>query len=43
MAKRFPVIGNLMQKINYRKNRDQLILAGVISCCTIFTVWYTIR
>ena len=40
---KFPQMKNLMTKIAYRKNRDQVILAGVISTCIILTLMYTVR
>ncbi|KAL6098786.1 gosr1 [Pungitius sinensis] len=40
LANRFPVINNLIQKINLRKRRDSLILGGVIGVCTILLLLY---
>lgn len=37
---RFPVINNLIQKINLRKRRDTIILASVIATCTILLMLY---
>ncbi|KAF6020002.1 GOSR1 [Bugula neritina] len=43
MSNRFPVINNLMSRINIRKKRDSLILGAVISCCVIFILWWVLR
>jgi Golgi SNAP receptor complex protein 1 len=43
LTEKFPQMKNLMTKIAYRKNRDQVILAGVISTCIILTLMYTVR
>lgn len=40
LANRFPVINNLIQKINLRKRRDTIILASVIATCTILLMLY---
>ncbi|KAJ3190022.1 Golgi SNAP receptor complex member 1 [Gaertneriomyces sp. JEL0708] len=36
----FPLVNNLISKINTRRRRDSLIMAGVISFCTCFLLWY---
>nr|XP_020473725.1 Golgi SNAP receptor complex member 1-like [Monopterus albus] len=41
LAKRFPSINGLIQRINLRKRRDSLILGGVIGICTILLLLYT--
>ncbi|XP_022108858.1 Golgi SNAP receptor complex member 1-like isoform X1 [Acanthaster planci] len=43
MANRFPVINSLVQRINLKKRRDSLILAGVIAVCIIFILWFAFR
>lgn len=43
LSERFPVINNLMSKINLRKKRDTLILGTVISSCVVFLLWWVIR
>jgi len=43
LTEKFPQMKNLMTKIAYRKNRDQVILAGVISTCIILSIMYTVR
>lgn len=43
LAETFPAMKNLMNKINYRKNRDSVILAGVISTCIILSMMYSFR
>ncbi|XP_067927829.1 Golgi SNAP receptor complex member 1-like isoform X4 [Watersipora subatra] len=43
MSKRFPLINNLMTKVNLRKKRDTVILGTVISACVIFLLWWVIR
>ncbi|KAM8899832.1 Golgi SNAP receptor complex member 1-like isoform 2-T2 [Spinachia spinachia] len=40
LANRFPVINNLIQKINLRKRRDSLVLGGVIGVCTVLLLLY---
>nr|XP_040036766.1 Golgi SNAP receptor complex member 1-like [Gasterosteus aculeatus aculeatus] len=40
LANRFPVINNLIQKINLRKRRDSLILGGVVGVCTVLLLLY---
>ncbi|XP_035691114.1 Golgi SNAP receptor complex member 1-like isoform X1 [Branchiostoma floridae] len=43
LAKRFPVINNLFQKINLRKRRDSIILGTVIGVCVILLLLYAFR
>lgn len=40
---RFPALNNMMQKVNLRKRRDGLILAGVIATCLILIILYSMR
>ena len=40
LAKKVPVLNNLMQKINTRKGRDKVILSGIVAVCLCFTIWY---
>ena len=42
IANRFPVINNLVQKINLRKRRDAVILAVVIGFCFTFLLWWMV-
>lgn len=42
-TQRFPVLNNLVQKINLRKRRDAVVLGLVISGCIIFILWYSLR
>ncbi|PAV88443.1 hypothetical protein WR25_06017 [Diploscapter pachys] len=42
MTKKYPMINNLMLKIQTKKRKDAIIMAGVISACFIFTIWYVI-
>ncbi|TPX37204.1 hypothetical protein SmJEL517_g00838 [Synchytrium microbalum] len=37
---RFPMITSLISKINTRKRRDSLIMAGVVAACIIFLMMY---
>ncbi|KAI9033807.1 hypothetical protein CLU79DRAFT_725528 [Phycomyces nitens] len=37
---RLPGINNIISRINTRRKRDTLIMAGVISCCIIFITLY---
>ena len=41
-AEKYPMINNLMLKIQTKKRKDAIIMAGVISACLIFTIWYVI-
>jgi len=41
LANRFPAINSIVQKINLRKRRDSIILAGVISTCIILLLLYS--
>ena len=43
LTNRFPMINNLMQKINTRKRRDTLILGFVISICIILLLLYALH
>jgi len=43
LANRFPAINSLVQKVNLRKRRDTIILAGVISFCTILLLLYALH
>ncbi|KAI9328054.1 hypothetical protein BDR26DRAFT_842746 [Obelidium mucronatum] len=36
---RFPAINNLVSKINMKKKRDQMIVAGVLGVCTFLLIW----
>ena len=40
ISNRFPMINNLVQKINLRKRRDAIILAVVIGICLTFLLWW---
>eukprot|EP00887_Chlorella_sp_A99_P003875 scaffold11.g3875.t1 len=37
---KFPVVNSLMNAIRRRKNRDNLIIAGVVAACLLFTLIY---
>eukprot|EP00040_Diaphanoeca_grandis_P016996 m.88221 g.88221 ORF g.88221 m.88221 type:complete len:225 (+) comp26167_c0_seq1:326-1000(+) len=41
LAKTFPALNNVMEKVKYRKNRDKLILAVVVALCICFSMVYT--
>lgn len=41
VATKFPMINNLVQKINLRKRRDTIVLGSVIGICFVFLLWYT--
>mmetsp|Transcript_10291 Transcript_10291/g.26363 ORF Transcript_10291/g.26363 Transcript_10291/m.26363 type:complete len:225 (+) Transcript_10291:136-810(+) len=43
VAEKFPALNNVIKKINFRKTRDQFIMAGVCSTCIIFILWYSFR
>ncbi|KAJ3295809.1 Golgi SNAP receptor complex member 1 [Rhizoclosmatium sp. JEL0117] len=36
---RFPAINNLVQRINTKKKRDQMIIAGLLGVCTFLLIW----
>ncbi|KAJ3170788.1 Golgi SNAP receptor complex member 1 [Geranomyces variabilis] len=40
---RFPLVNDLLSRIHTRKQRDSLIMAGVISACACFLLWYWMR
>ena len=40
ISNRFPLINNLVQKINLRKRRDTIIIGSVIGLCLVFLLWY---
>jgi len=40
IATKFPMINNLVQKINLRKRRDTLVMGAVIGTCLVFLLWY---
>ena len=42
ITNRFPLINNLVQKINLRKRRDAVIVALVIGLCLTFLLWWMI-
>ncbi|UMM25971.1 hypothetical protein L5515_005565 [Caenorhabditis briggsae] len=43
ITKKYPAINNLMQKIKTKKQKNTMILAGVISACLIFTIFWIIN
>ena len=43
VMQKFPMINSLVHRINWRKKRDSLILAGVISVCTFLLLLYWLR
>lgn len=40
LASRFPGLNNLIGKIQARKRRDQIIMAGVVAFCIILLMLY---
>ena len=42
LTNRFPIINNLVNKINLRKRRDTIILGGVVGLCLVFIIWYAL-
>ncbi|KAJ3175881.1 Golgi SNAP receptor complex member 1 [Geranomyces variabilis] len=40
---RFPLVNDLLSRIHARKQRDSLIMAGVISACACLLLWYWMR
>uniref|UniRef100_A0A915KFM6 Golgi SNAP receptor complex member 1 n=1 Tax=Romanomermis culicivorax TaxID=13658 RepID=A0A915KFM6_ROMCU len=43
LSKRYPAISSVMQKINWRKRRDSIIIGGVISVCLFLMFLYASR
>ena len=42
LSNRFPMVNNLVQRINLRKRRDAIILAVVIGLCLSFLLWWIV-
>lgn len=40
LAHKFPLINNLVQKIKFKKRKDTIVLATVISVCLILMLLY---
>jgi len=40
ITNKFPMINNLVNKINFRKRRDTIIVGVVIGLCLVFMIWY---
>jgi len=40
LTNKFPLINNLVNKINIKKRRDSIILGCVIGLCLVFLLWY---
>jgi len=40
LTNKFPLINNLVNKINFRKRRDSIIIGCVIGLCLIALLWY---
>merc|ERR1719471_1191580 len=40
LTNKFPMINNLVNKINFRKRRDTIILGVGIGLCLVFMLWY---
>lgn len=40
LSNRFPMVNNLMSKINFRRKKDALILGSVIGLCVTFMIWW---
>lgn len=40
LTNKFPLINNLVTKINFRKRRDTIIIGLVIGICLVFMIWY---
>lgn len=43
ISNRFPVVNSLLQRINFRKRRDSIILGLVIGVCTVLLLMYAFR
>lgn len=42
MATMFPAINRVMGSIQFRKTRENIVLALVIASCVCFTLWYLV-
>ncbi|GMT18356.1 hypothetical protein PFISCL1PPCAC_9653, partial [Pristionchus fissidentatus] len=40
LAAKYPMIGSVMSKIQNKKRKDAIVIAGVVSTCLIFTLFY---
>ena len=40
---RFPLVNQLVQRINWRKRRDAIILALLVACCILFLILYALH
>jgi len=40
LTNKFPLINNLVNKINFKKRRDSIILGCVLGLCLVFMLWY---
>lgn len=40
LTNKFPIINNLVNKINFRKRRDSIILGCIIGFCLVALLWY---
>jgi Golgi SNAP receptor complex protein 1 len=43
ISNRFPVVNSLLQRINFRKRRDSIILGLIIGVCTMLLLMYAFR
>ncbi|CAI4228907.1 unnamed protein product [Auanema sp. JU1783] len=43
ISHKYPMLNNIMQKIQHKKKKDTVIMAVVISLCLIFTIYYLIH
>ena len=43
ISNRFPMVNNLIQKINLRKRRDVIIVAIVIGLCLTLLLWWILN
>jgi golgi SNAP receptor complex member 1 len=43
MSNQFPGIGRVVDAIQRRKARDNLVLGGVIASCICFTLWWLLH
>lgn len=41
LSSRFPLINGLIQRINFRRRRDAVILGSVIGFCTLLLILYS--
>ena len=42
VSKKIPILGNLIDSLNKKKSKDNIIIAIFISILLIFTIWWVL-